>query len=247
VPLLLAGFGIVLRGCGFAFRKFASTMGQARAFGAVFALSSLITPLFFGMAVGGIASGRVPLDGGDPWTSWTGPTSWVGGALAVLTCAFLAATFLAADAQRSGSVALASDCGRKALIAGVITGAVALGAIPLIESDAETLAHDLQGRAAPLVIVSAAAGLLSLLDLRGRRYARARLSAVVAVAAIVGGWGVAQYPDLLVDHQTLDQAAGADASLAGLVVVFGLAAVTAVPSMLWLFALVNKREWADPH
>ena len=47
---------------------------------------------------GAVASGRVPAEGhGDLWTSWTGPTSLVGGTLAVLTCAFIAATFLAAD------------------------------------------------------------------------------------------------------------------------------------------------------
>jgi cytochrome bd ubiquinol oxidase subunit II len=79
--------------------------------------------------------------------------------------------------------------------------------------------------------------------LKQRRWAWARLTAVAAVASIVIGWGVAQYPDLLVDQITIDQAAGARATLIGLIIVFAAAAVTAVPAMVWLFVLVNQDEW----
>src|SRR5918995_707693 len=75
VPLLLALLGIVLRGASFAFRKYSATLSQARAFGAVFAVSSIITPFFLGTVAGAIASGRVPADGyGDRWSSWVNPT-----------------------------------------------------------------------------------------------------------------------------------------------------------------------------
>ena len=149
VPWLLAGFGIVLRGATFAFRKFSATLGEARLYGVVFASSSLITPFFLGMIAGAVASGRVPADGyGDRWTSWTGPTSWLGGTLAVLTCSFLAGTFLAADFARAGHDDMAAAMGRRALVAGAITGAVALGAVLVLEADAESLADGLQGRGA---------------------------------------------------------------------------------------------------
>ena len=67
---------------------------------------------------------------------------------------------------------------------------------------------------------------------------------MVAVAAIVVGWGVGQYPDLLVDEMTLADAAGARSTLIGLIIVFGLASVTAVPALVWLYVLVNRSEWA---
>ena len=245
VPWLLVGLGIVLRGAGFAFRKFAATQSSARVFGIAFAASSLITPLFLGMIAGAIASGRVPADGhGDLWTSWTGPTSWAGGALAVLTCAFIAGTFLAADAQRAGDRDLAAWIGNRALVCGVVTGAVAVAAIVPIEIDSDTLAGNLQGRGAVLLVVSAVAGLAALWRLSRHEWATARIGAVVAVAAIVVGWGVAQYPDLLTDNLSLEDAAGARSTLVGLVITFGFAAVTAVPAMVWLFVLVNRREWA---
>jgi len=59
---------------------------------------------------------------------------------------------------------------------------------------------------------------------------------------VVIGWGVAQYPWVLVDHAKIADVAGARPTLVGLLIVFAIAAVTAVPSMVWLYLLVNRRE-----
>jgi len=244
VPWLLVGLGIVLRGGAFAFRKFSSTVREAQLHGAVFAVSSVLTPFVLGMIAGAIASGRVPADGtGDIWRSWTGPTSWVGGVLAVMTVSFLAATFLAADAERGGRHELADTIGTNALWCGILTGPAALAATVAIELDAETLADGLHTRGLPLVALSAAGGMASLVLLKKRRWALARLTAVAAVASIVIGWGVAQYDWMLVDELTISEAAGARPTLIGLIIVFGFAAITAVPAMLWLFVLVNQDDW----
>jgi cytochrome d ubiquinol oxidase subunit II len=165
----------------------------------------------------------------------------------VLTCAFLAACFLAADADRGGDEALATDIGFKALVCGMVTGAVALAAAITLELDADSLADGLHGRGLPLIIVSAVAGAVSLWLLHRSRWSSARVTAVIAVGAIVAGWGIGQYPDLLVDSITIDDAAGARSTLIGLVIVFGLAAITAVPSLLWLYVLVNRPAWSEPH
>lgn len=245
VPLALAALGVVLRGAGFAFRKFSATVGQARLFGISFALSSVMTPFFLGAVAGAVASGRVPAEGnGDAWTSWTGPTSLIGGLLAVLTCAFLAATFLAADAERSGDADLAHLMGRRAFWSGLVTGAVALAAVLPLEADAPTLASGLRGRGLVLVIGSALAGLRAVTLLRVGRYARARITAVLAVAAVVVGWGVGQYPWLLVDEVRIADAAGARATLVALLVVVALAAVTVVPSLVYLLWLTQQDDWA---
>ena len=247
VPWLLVGLGIVLRGGAFAFRKFSSTVGEARLHGAMFAASSVITPFFLGMIAGAIASGRVPADGnGDVWTSWTSTTSWVGGALAVLTCAFLAATFLAADADRAGNHRLAQEMGHKAMIAGVVTGIVALAAAVTLEIDAPTLAGGLHTRGIPIIVLSAAAAGVSLWHLRAGKWATARIGAVIAVASIVVGWGVGQYDWVLTDEVTIAEGVGARSTQVGLVIVFLGAAVTAVPALAWLYVLVNRESWAQP-
>lgn len=244
LPLLLALLGIVLRGASFAFRKYSETLGQARLFGVVFAASSIITPFFLGAVAGAIASGRVPLEGtGDRWSSWVNPTSFFGGLIAVGTCAFLAGTFLAADAARSGQDRLAGEIRARALGVGVVTGVLVFAALVPIERDAPTLAEGLEGRAAPLVVLAAIAGLATTYLLWTRRYAVARLTAVLAVAAVVSGWGVGQYPWLLVDEVTIVDAAGATATLQGLLVAVGLAVVLVVPPLVYLFRLTQSEEW----
>jgi cytochrome bd ubiquinol oxidase subunit II len=243
VPLTLAGFGIVLRGSAFAFRKFAPTVSQARIFGVIFAMSSLMTPFFMGAIVGAVASGRVPLDGsGDRLSSWATESSLVGGVLAVLTSAFLAAVFLTAEASGQGNVTLLAACRRRALATGALTGLAALAGIIPLRDDAPRLFDRLTGPALPVVMLSALAGGGSLMLLWRGQPKPARAAAVVAVAAVVAGWGFAQYPWILVDAARIEDVAGARPTLWSLVVVFGLAAVTVLPALGYLYWFTQRRE-----
>lgn len=243
-PLLFALLGIVLRGASFAFRKFAGSLAQARLFGAVFAGSSLITPFFLGAVAGAIASGRIPAAGqGDPWRSWLHATSLFGGLIAVGTCAFLAGVFLTAEAGRSGDAALAERLRVRVLAVGAVTGVVVLAALVPVRADAPTLADGLLGRGLPLVALSAACGVLTLVLVGRRRYAPARVAAVGAVGSVVLGWGVAQYPWLLVDQVRIVDAAGAPATLAGLLVVVALAVLVVLPAFGYLLWLTQQDPW----
>ena len=245
LPMLMALLGIVLRGASFAFRKYAATIGQARLFGAIFAVSSVITPFFLGAVAGGIASGRVPAAGrGDLWASWLNPTSVFGGIIAVGTCAFLAGTFLCADARRSGQQNLAEQLRWRTLAVGSVTGIVVFAALIPIDRDAPTLADGLQTQAAPLIVISALAGTATLVLIGVRRFAVARVTALAAVAAVVTGWGVGQYPWLLVDQVTIRAAAGAAATLEALLVAVGLAVVIVVPALGYLYKLTQSESWS---
>ena len=245
LPLLFALLGIVLRGAGFAFRKFSATLGQARLFGVTFATSSFLAPFFFGTVAGAIASGRVPADGsGNRWSSWLNPTSLLGGVIAVGTCALLAGVFLVADAARGGQSRLAEELRTRVLVVGAITGAVVFASLAPILDDAPTLSDGLTGRAAPLVVTSAVAGTTTLWLLWRRHYSVARWPAVIAVVAVVSGWGVGQYPWLLVDEVQIVDAAGASATLEALLVAVGLAVVVVVPPLAYLFRLTQSEEWS---
>jgi cytochrome d ubiquinol oxidase subunit II len=246
VPLGLAAFGIVLRGSGFAFRKVSVRTPQQRANGAAFAASSVITPFFFGTVAGGIASGRVPFSGhGDPWKSWVNPTSLLGGALAVFVCAYLAAVFLIAEARARQASDLESYFRRRAWIAAVVTGGLALSGLFILRADAHRLYERLLGAGLPLVLVSVTTGSAALVLLRRAAPRPLRVLAFVAVAAILVGWGVAQYPYLLGTHTSIAAAASPRPTLMSVVVVFAIAAALCGPSLLLLYALQQRGALED--
>lgn len=245
VPMLLALVGIVLRGASFAFRKYSATLAQARLYGAIFAGSSVITPFFLGAVAGAIASGRVPADGeGDRFASWLTPTSIFTGVIAVGTCAFLAGVFLVAESARQDRTALTDTLRRRTLVVGVVTGIVVFAALIPVTRDAPTLSEGLTGRAAPLLVASGLAGLATLVLLVRRRYSLGRVTAAVAVGTVVAGWGVGQYPWLLVDEVRIEDAAGASATLSALMVAVALAAVLVLPALAYLYWLTQSERWA---
>lgn len=242
IPLTLAALGIVLRGAGFAFRKMSARLGVRRAYGAVFAVSSILTPFFLGAALGGIASGRVPPGNaaGDLVTSWANPASVAVGILAVATCAYLAAVYLVADARRLGDEALVRYFRARAAAAGIVAGAAALAGVLVLRDQAEYVADRLLSEALPLVVVSAAAGVAVLVLVLLGRLRGTRPLAALAVAAVVWAWGVAQWPYLLPETLTVEQAAGASASITWVLAVFGVAIVVVIPSLGLLYWLDQR-------
>ncbi|MFE4371316.1 cytochrome d ubiquinol oxidase subunit II [Streptomyces sp. NPDC056835] len=241
IPLGLAVLGIVLRGAGFAFRKSSMRTPEQRIYGATFALSSVLTPYCFGSVAGGIASGRVPTGGnGDPLGSWNNPTSVLGGVLAVSVCAYLAAVYLTVAARQNGSPRLEAWCRRRALLAGIVTGLISLAGVFLLRADSPRLFHQLSHLGLPLLIVSALSGLLSLFLLGRKNTFALRMLAALAVATVVCGWGVAQYPYLLGTHLSIAEAAAPTATLWVLASVAGAAGVLIAPSLAALYILQNR-------
>jgi len=244
LPLWLAAFGIVLRGAGFAFRKEVQALAWQRLFGAAFAFSSLIVPFFMGTVIGAIASGRVPASlARTNLAVWTGPTSLLIGALFVAVCGYLAAVFLTQEASRRADDRLRRYFAVRAAVAGAVSGALALATLAQIHSANPALFHGLTHRGLALVIISAACGLAVIVLLAtGRRPQALRPLSVLGVAAVVWGWGVAQYPALLPGTDlTLTSAAAPHSVLVTVVVVFIAAAVLVGPSFLLLYSLHGRQ------
>ncbi|HEY7047622.1 MAG TPA: cytochrome d ubiquinol oxidase subunit II [Jatrophihabitantaceae bacterium] len=249
VPLMLVALGVIGRGAAFAFRKAVAN----RAFGVTFAVSSLVTPFFLGAMAGAIASDRVPpgIAAGAVLGSWLNPSSLLTGALAVSACAFLAAVYLTGDAHRAalhtGEPSKPAtddhpDVGwfrRRALASGVLTGALSLAGLLVTRADAPALYHGLTHRAWLLVVASAAAGLAALVLVAARRYLAARAAAGLAVAAIVWGWGIARYPQLL-PGMPVDQAHALPATLHATAIAVAAGLVLLVPSLALLLALFQR-------
>jgi cytochrome bd ubiquinol oxidase subunit II len=242
VPLTLVALGIVLRGASFAFRKNLFRTSEQRVFGAIFAFSSILVPYCMGAVAGAIASGRVPAGGkaGDPWSSWVNPASAVGGVLAVAVGAYLAGVYLIWDAHRLADAGIVAYFRRRAVVAAVVAGVVALVGIFVLRADARYVFDGLTSRALPLVILSALCGLGSLWLLLRRAHRGARLVAIGAVASIVWAWGVAQWPYILPTSLKVSTAAAPSGTLATILVVFGVAAVVIVPSLVFLYVLDQR-------
>jgi cytochrome d ubiquinol oxidase subunit II len=243
LPLWLAAFGIVLRGAGFAFRKEVETLHWQRLFGATFAFSSLLVPFFMGTVIGAIASGRVPANPAHADLAvWTGPTSLLIGALFVAVCGYLAAVFLTREAGRRSDDRLRRYFALRAAVAGAVSGALSLATLVEIHSSNPALFHGLSHRALPLVIVSAACGLAVLALLATGRSQALRPLTILGVAAVVWGWGAAQYPALLPGTGlTLTSGSAPHSILVTVVVVFFAAALLVGPSFLLLFSLHGRQ------
>jgi cytochrome d ubiquinol oxidase subunit II len=242
VPLSIAALGIVLRGASFAFRKEVELTSSLRNFGAAFAASSVLVPFCLGAVAGAIASGRVPAGGkaGDLWESWINPTSILGGVLAVTVCAYLAAVYLVWDARRLADDDMVEYFRRRALGSAIVAGVVVTAGVFVLRDDATYVFHGLLSRALPLVILSALCGLGSLTLLLRRESSRARVLAMGAVASVILGWGVAQWPYILPTSLKVSAAAAPEGTLAAVLVVFVVAAIVIVPSLALLYTLDQK-------
>ena len=239
VPLFIAVIGIIFRGAAYALRAGASSARESGVIDTIFSISSILTPFALGSAIGGIATDRVPVGNaaGQLGSSWLNPTSIFIGVLAVTTSTYLAAVYLAADAARLGDGALEREFRQRALVTGVIAGAIALAGIFVVGSDAHGLQHSLlTGSALAAVIASVIAGVATLALVSTRRFEAARYSAAVAVAAIIAGWALARWPTIL-PGLTVDQAAAGHDTLVWIIVaVLGGGAIL-LPSLGLLFRL----------
>jgi cytochrome d ubiquinol oxidase subunit II len=249
VPLFLAAVGIIFRGAAYALRGEAASISEARVLGGVFALSSVMTPFFLGCVVGAVASGQVPAEGDPnaPFSSWTGATAlWIG-ALAVVTGAYLAAVFLAADSVRVQAPDLTTAFRRRALGSALVAGAMAIGGLFLIREDARDLYDGLTSEGGlVMVIVSAAFGVLTLWLLWTNRFEIARYTSGLAVGAILAGWAFAQRPDFLPGELSLQDAAAGDATLIATLVALVLALLVIVPAIAVLFRLTLEGRLSGP-
>jgi cytochrome d ubiquinol oxidase subunit II len=160
--------------------------------------------------------------------------------LAVVTGAYLAAVFLCGDAVRVGDDQLVRDFRIRALVSGVVAGAIAIGGLAVLHSDSHALFEALvTGKGLPALIVSAVAGTATLALVWWSRFEPARYTAALAVAAIVAGWALAQSPEILPGLTVRQAAAPHDTLVAVLVAVLAGGALL-FPSLGTLFRLTLR-------
>jgi cytochrome d ubiquinol oxidase subunit II len=254
IPLTLMLVGIVFRGSAFVFRHY-DVKGDPfqRRWGRVFAVSSIASPFFLGVALGAVTSGRLEDDaasGGDFVSRfvlpWLHPFPVLVGLFALGLFAFLAAVYLTVEASERD---LKDDFRKRALVAGGASIVVAV--VTALGAAFPEMAH-VRGRLVgawwtwALAALAAAVWLGSLYALYVRRYALARVLAVGLVTLVLCGWALGQYPYLISPSITIRSAAAPAATLRPLLIALALGVVVLFPSMAWLFRVFKRRPAFAP-
>ncbi|MGX5186685.1 cytochrome d ubiquinol oxidase subunit II [Streptomyces avermitilis] len=241
LPLALAAVGLVLRGAGFALRKPTRRLARRRIVGAVFALSSLLTPFFLGAAVGGLATGRVAPGTKASADAWANGTSVIAGLLTIAATAFLGAVFLTADARRFDAADLVGYFRLRAWCSLGVIAVLAVIGLAVTHDDARYVHDGLTGGIGLALVLIAVVSALATAGLLYRTATGwARITAVGSVALVVVAWGLAQRPYLIPTSLTVSEAAGASTTLRWLMLVTVIAVVLVGPPLVLLYRLDTR-------
>jgi cytochrome bd ubiquinol oxidase subunit II len=245
IPLTLLLIGIVLRGTAFTFRTYDVQRDDVqRRWSLVFSIASIITPVLLGITLGAIASGTIRIEEGVVtngfFKSWLAPFPFAVGFFALALFAFLAAVYLTLE---SSERALQEDFRLRALIAGIVVGALALIVFVLAGTGAPTVRAGISRTwwAVGLHLFTAAFALGAFYALWARRYRLARVCAAAQVTLILLGWAFAQFPHLVEPDITIYNAAAPRITLELLLGALVLGALLLFPSYYYLFRIF-KRE-----
>lgn len=247
LPFHIALLGIMLRGAAFVFRSYqarqAAAMYETSAWGTVFGIASLITPVLLGAAFGAVTEGAIRV-APDGTVSLTHPTAWLSpycianGVLALCTCGYLAAVYLTNETTGE----LREDFRRRAIVAGTATAAMAAVVVVLAYYEANWFFYRLlSGRSLPVVLPGLGCFAGSAWAVFTRRYVLSRVFAASEIALLILGWGLAQHPYLVYPDLEFSAVAAPEATLRFLVLSLPVGAALILPS-LWLLLSVFKAE-----
>jgi hypothetical protein len=109
----------------------------------------------------------------------------------------LAAVYLVVEAGRRGDRPMRAYFTRRAQAAAIVAGALSLAALFELRNSNPAMFDRLTARALPLVVLAGVCGLAVLALLTAGQTKGIRAIGALGVAAVIWGWGVAQYPVLL--------------------------------------------------
>jgi cytochrome d ubiquinol oxidase subunit II len=248
IPMTIILVGIVLRGAVFMFRKY-DVQNDAihQRWSTIFGIASFFTPFFLGITLGALATGDIRIKEGVVmsgfFTGWTSPFALACGFFAQGLFAFLAATYLTVDTQAQPE--LQADFRWRALVSGLSLAPIAALVFFLARHSASYIFSGLTSWWAPLLLLwTSLFAIGALVALWLRRFSWARLAAIGQVALIILGWGMAQYPYLVVPDITFANSAAPEITLRLVVIGLGVGAVILFPSLGYLFYIFKFK--GDP-
>lgn len=238
LPLTVALIGIVLRGTAFTFRAYGMQPEPRRsALGRVFAVASVVTPLFLGMSLAALSTGAIRVVGDHVTTGflagWTGLFAISVGLLAVALFALLAAVYMTVAAAEP----VRSDFRRLAIGAELAAAVFALAAFVRASSDAPALYARMIGSAWTWPVQLSAFGfaVATLAALWFRKFSVARFTVAAQVAMVVIGWGAAMGGHFVLPDVSIQSAASPPQVFAAFFPAVAIGALLLGPSLFFLF------------
>jgi len=250
IPLTVMLIGIVLRGSAFAFRSYGGEDdAMQRRWGRTFAMASVVTPVMLGVCAGAVASGAIRVRDGrvltDFVSAWRAPFPFAIGLFTLALFAFLAAVYLTLETDDPD---LRSDFRRRALLAAVAVGAMALVSFLLAGTGAPSIRRGLarQWWSLPFQMVTGLVAVGAIAALWARRFPLARGLAMTQVTLILWGWGLAQFPFLIEPDLTFESAAAPGSVLRPLLAALAAGVVVLGPALAYLFRVFKGVKWPRP-
>ena len=246
IPFTLMLIGIVLRGSAFVFRKYdVKSEGTHRRWSVLFGAASFFTPFIQGLTLGALSTGQIHIVDGRVvsgfFAGWLTPFAFACGLFALVLFAFLAATYLTADPSTEHHVQ--DDFRLRALWSGAALLPIALIVFLTSKDGAPRMYHGLTQWWAPLLVgTTIVFALAAFISLWLRRFALARIAAIAEVTLILGGWSVAQYPNLITPGITIFNAAAPEITLRLLAYALAAGAIVLFPSLFFLFRVFKGKR-----
>ena len=244
VPLSLVLLGIVSRGAGFVFLQYGYGSRAARTqWGRMFSAASVFTPFFLGTSLAALSGAELDVSRGEPLeasTAWLRPFALLCGAFVTTLFCFLAAVYLAVEARADGE--LKRDFRNRAVYAGIILGVLSV-AVRLSARNGtfeRMLFSSWWSHAVQWGVAASAIATLTALWLHRLRIAR--VFAIVQTCGIVLGWGLAQYPHIILPGLTLQQAAAPDIVLVWILISVLAGTVFLVPALIFLLRIFKAHR-----
>jgi cytochrome bd ubiquinol oxidase subunit II len=239
LPISLMLVGIVLRGTAFTFRTYDTSAGADRRWNHRFSIPSVITPVLLGAIIGSIATGRIETSAGE--FLWLRPFPIAVGLFTLTLFAYLAAVYLTLETD---DPALSDDFRVRAIVAGIVSAGMALVVYGLAKSEAPLIFRGLSsspwGFRARLATLTFA--LIAMVALASRRFALARVAAIVQISLILVGCAMALDPFLVPPDRTIENSASPPSTLRLMLGAIGAGSVILFPSIYCLFRVFKSRR-----
>lgn len=250
IPIALALIGIVLRGSSFVFRTFSKHAAVSEIWSRVFNFSSIFTPFLLGTIAATVASGSLEIKNGrmpvGVLGAWLTPFTLIVGTLGLALCALLASVYLIQEAIGRQKPHLAECFRRRAFFSGGLVAALGGVGLGLSAIEAPILWNGLLSHAIWAIVLTLLLGIALAWSLFIRRFLLARILVILETGAILGTWGLAQFPYIIPPSVTIVGAASPPTTLLQLFWTAFIGMLLLIPALWFLFHVFKGSNIITP-